>query len=431
MAHQAHILPWQMLADNFKFVYANKKYQSRTNLYPCFKRGQGNQLQHFARVFARLMDDFSAQERKKYSDKLVPPEDDEIFIPDATVKRIAKTVGYYKTPISPSPYHKPPLHLSDEERKLEFWLTSIPESTRMYPKNYVRECMELLKTLILRGEMEPLLRLASHPGVDLQPLYDFPWDYISEYGWSDIKSCALMAYLCLNMFLVKPELYDPVCKSRKLDEMRKKYGLAYTDAMFDYRNTSSYQKMLMHCTWTRWNNHYEVCSLPHREFFGIERNMITTPSWSRLARDRVGMSTLSDILDARYRSWHVPAAGDVSAVLSLLKTKVPTEIALQILEEADYSVKRRVPVPKDPLHADNAEELKKYVSYCWKLLVRVDMLWKANGRWVDWEYEVTEKIFELWGVPYPKMSTIINDEEYEGRQEGEIEQRCRLRREFI
>jgi hypothetical protein len=188
------------------------------------------------------MNHAAAQERQKYPEELVPPEEDEIFIPDRTVKRIAKTVESYKT--IPGVYRR--ASLSEEERKPPYWRDSFEAYKRAWP-NYGRiECMDLLRTLILHGEMEPLLRLAAHANIRLPSIYAFVEDGYDDFGWSDIKNSMLMAYIGLNMFLVKPELYDPASRSQKLDEMKKKYGLAYTPEMFDYRNTSAYQKILTH-----------------------------------------------------------------------------------------------------------------------------------------------------------------------------------------
>jgi hypothetical protein len=423
MAHQAHVLPWQTIADHFKFVYKHKTYHKRTNLYPCFKPGQGKQLQHFARVFARHVNDASTQERKQYPEELLPPEHEEVFIPDSTVKRIAKTVKWYKT-IWPGD------KLSKAERILPYWLDSFEAIRTTWPLHEVRQSMDLFKTLILYGELEPLLRLAVHPRVRLPALDPYPIGSSADFGWTDIKNSALIAYICLNMFVVKPELYDPTSRTQKLGEMKQKFGLAYSEEMFDYRNTSSYQKLLTHVTYTRWDIDFGVCALPHRHFFGIDKDMITTPYGSQLVRDRIGMGPPSQLFDARYRSWYVPTASDVSKVLYLLQMRVPTELALEIMDFADYTAKRRTPVLNDPLHAENAEELKKYLAYCWKLLVRVDMLIKASGQWVDWEYEVTEVINDLWGVAHPRMSVTYTTLRYSGRTEGEIDPH-RIRRSFI
>ena len=442
MAHQAHALPWQTIADHFKFVYKKRAHHGRTNLYPCFKPGQGNQLQHFARVFARLMDDASAQERKKYPDELVPPEEDEIFISDRTVKRVAKSIKWYKRGCSKHTaachtvgsckigHLQETLPLSEEERKLPYWRDNFEAVRQDETRHDPRQSVELLKTLLLYDEMEPLLRLAVHPKICL-PIHYAYLENDLESWCTDIKNSALIAYIGLNMFVVKPELHDPTTRSLALAEMKKKYRLAYTPEMFDYRNTSSYQSILTRVTYTSRPHDYGVCALPHREFFGIEKDMITTSPYSRLLQDRLGQVPPSQLLDARYRSWYVPTASDVSTVLSILQTRVPTELALEILEYADYTAKRRIPVAHDPLHADNAEELKKYLNYCWKVLVRIDMLAKADGRWIDWEYEVTDIIYSLWGVQgSKKMSTTVTEWDYAGRQYGEIDL-GRVRRTFI
>lgn len=437
MAHQAHALPWQTLADNFKFVYCNKKYKGVTNLYPCFKPGQGKQLQHFAGVFATLLDDFSAQERRKYPNDLVPPTDDEVFIPDPVVTRIAKTVRWYKTRHPMDMYTTPSYQsssskdppLPDSERKIPYWVEMTDECYCIWPKPRAHECIELLKTLLLYGEMEPLFRLATHPDLPLPPLYSFPWEASHEYGWADVKDCALTAYLCLNMFLAKPELHDAASRAYELDALRAAHRLPYAPHMHDYRNTKAYQKMLVQCTWTRSHNAYEVCSLPHREFFGIDAGMVTLSPLDRYTKDRLGAIPPTEVLNTRYRAWHVPTTADVSAALHALQARVPAEIALEILELAGYTAKRRVPVAHDPLHPDNAEELGKYLRYCWKLLARVDMLVKETGQWIDWEFEVTDAIFNLWGVPYPKMSTTVRRWDYPGSVRNEIDS-DRVRRVF-
>jgi hypothetical protein len=418
MAHQAQALPWQATADHFKFSYKNLGYHDRTNLYPCFKPGQGKQLQRFAKVFARLMDSASAKERKKYPETLTPPKEDEVFIPDSTVKRIATTVKWYKT-IWPED------KLSDVERKLPYWRDSFEALIRVQPRREIRQTMDLLRTLIMYGEMLPLLRLATHPDIRLPTMDPYPTGSFEDFGWTDIKNSALIAYVCLNMFFTKPELYNPASRSQKLAEMEEKLGLVYTEEMFDYRNTSSYQKMLTRVTLTRVNSDFGVCALPHRQFFGIDKDMVTT----QYANQSLGVGPPAQLLNAKYRSWYVPIASDVSTVYSILYTLVPAQVAFQILNSADYKAKRTTPVPHDPLHADNAKVLKGYLAYCWNVLVRIDMLVKAGGKWIDWEYEVTEVIYHLWGVAHPKMMSLAFSESQHGRgAEDEIDPyRTRMR----
>jgi hypothetical protein len=78
MSHQAHHLPWQILASNFKFVYENRRYNGYTNLYPLHRPGQGKQLTHFTKVFAQTSEDFARRERAKYPEKYDPAEPEEV-----------------------------------------------------------------------------------------------------------------------------------------------------------------------------------------------------------------------------------------------------------------------------------------------------------------------------------------------------------------
>ena len=60
-------------------------------------------------------------------------------------------------------------------------------------------------------------------------------------------------------------------------------------------------------------------------------------------------------------------------------------------------------IADDPLHPGNGMELRRYLSHCWQLLVRCDMLAKASGKRISWINEVKEVIWQLWGEDFPKM----------------------------
>jgi hypothetical protein len=105
---------------------------------------------------------------------------------------------------------------------------------------------------------------------------------------------------------------------------------------------------------------------------------------------------------------------DIPLVIDYLrKTRLPTELILYVLELAEYVPRRRLVVPDDPLHVQNGIELRKYLNYCWQLLVRCDVLAKACGKPFIWEYHVNECIMLLWGVQYPKMAERVDIEERE------------------
>jgi hypothetical protein len=419
MAHQAHNLPWTLLADNFKFVYENTRYHGRSNLYPCFKPGQGKQLQHFARVFARTVNDFSVQERKKYPslEEITPLEPDEPFITEASATRIAKAT---KRDNSTSPCTAKCPSLTDEERRISSWVIELNEPSYPYPDKSLSLLLEWFKALVLYGDMEPLLRLAAHPDVQLQRVWDYPY----EEGWEELKDTFLTAYICLNVFTLKPELWDPASRAAKIASLRRPGTMMSssksTPENWDYRLTSSYQWMLLNAVKGQGLCLDKVGTLPHREFFGVEKGAFT----SSVKWDHLGKGSISDLMDRSYvkGNHYVHSAHDIPVVINILGQKgLPAELALDILELAEYTrAKRRLTVANDPLHPQNREELRKYLSYCWKMLVRVDMLVKANGKWVDWEFEVTASIFKLWGVPYPKMSTLTPEWEVLEAREGVI-----------
>lgn len=267
--HQEHLLPWSTLASHFTFVYANKNDDDPTNLYSIFKPDQDEQLQQFARIFAKTIEECFSQERQRYPEKMAPPADDEVLISERTAERIAETVVLCKDIYLPRPDpltsdRSDAMVLTAEERKVSFWTWRVAlshDTTRNWLalKNRHMRCTEIVNILALHGEMEPLLRIASRRDSHFEEILAC-WD--SSKGWRLILNLALKAYLCLNMFLAKPELCDQKQRTQRLQEMTLKYKLPYTEQIYDYRNTSSYQGMLISCTYTPWRDDRGVVSLP-------------------------------------------------------------------------------------------------------------------------------------------------------------------------
>ncbi|OAX82084.1 hypothetical protein ACJ72_03570 [Emergomyces africanus] len=175
----------------------------------------------------------------------------------------------------------------------------------------------------------------------------------------------------------------------------------------DYRRIAAYQMMLCRCTAGR---DYDVHTYPHREFFGALSGMYAVRDWSN---DAVyGHVSLAQMRQPGFAHAHVPSRLDIETVLSYLSTNaLPTELGLTILEFANYEPNCLSIVPDDPLHVENAVQLRKYLGYCWRLLVRCDILAKACGKRVDWVGETTQCIFHLFGVKYPKMFNYGAEEE--------------------
>ncbi|KAH7397056.1 hypothetical protein DE146DRAFT_658515 [Phaeosphaeria sp. MPI-PUGE-AT-0046c] len=423
MAHQAYALPWQSLADNFKFVHANTHYLRKTNLYPRSKPGQGKQLNHFVKVFARVLEKYSTTERMKYkSNYSAPGSLDEIVLPDTTLKNIRNVVSeYMKGHLAeyPEASNDPMCRI---ERTMSDWI-AVSRNTECHPGSIDLLTDELLRTLLLYGEMDVLFRIVAHPDVELGKVWAqggrFAFD-LGSWGLAELKEAALLAYICLNVFYLKPELYDPIMREQMFKERSQRHVQKLGPEFYDYRLTSAYQQMLVFCTGTGYPNpRHGAHKIPHREFYGVPFGMYTSKvPWhsypSSYHAKHYGMLPLHDLIDNQFTPKHVPSKGDIILVQRIFRSlKMPTRIILRIFELADYTPKGRLHAHADPLHIENTEELKKYLAYCWKMLVRVEMLMKENGTAIDWEYEVAEAIYKLFGVPYPRMSSLVEREEEE------------------
>jgi hypothetical protein len=102
---------------------------------------------------------------------------------------------------------------------------------------------------------------------------------------------------------------------------------------------------------------------------------------------------------------YLPTRDDISYVLNYLGQKgLPLELSFAILEFAEYVPQRMLTVEGDPLNSENSQVLRRYLNFCWDLLVRSDMLAKACGKTIGWSSEITECIRTLWGQGYPRLA---------------------------
>lgn len=409
MAHQAHAIPWQTLADNLKYLHCSPRDHGTTNLYlhKSKDQNQGKQIHYFVGGFTRALSEYSAIERKKYDADPSPPARNEQLFSEATVRRMSKTVLRYK---SDDGAYTIPESIDDilppNERTVErFIQDTMPGEGDMFDE--LRDCCEQVKTLLMYGEMDPLFRLAVHPDVYFNRIWD-EQQYANAHGFglSKLVEAALQAYICLNVITLKPELYDAASRDAFIKREKAKGGNGGGEGVYDYRMTAAYQRMLIRCTGIPYGWRGEAYTFPHRDFFGIPRGMFRfeydDTDYGRWQKAHLGTQSIQDIAHESFQGIHVPSISDFQMVLNFLGKKgLPAELALQILDVAQYVPVGRLPVRDDPFHAYNADELKKYLSFCWKLLVRVDMLFKEgeHGMDLDWEAEVINALFTLFNMP--------------------------------
>ncbi|KAJ5377006.1 hypothetical protein N7509_013892 [Penicillium cosmopolitanum] len=331
MAHQAHNIPWALLASNLEWKTPTSLNNIATNLYPRMKPDQAKDLTHFVNAFVKTLDEHSVCERKKYPEHYDIPESSDVILDEAIVRKISPTVrrwrgnwprNWPRANTCPSGkckafevVGKNPrwTHLCDEcacvvipqeERVMSAflrnprveidWRSSGDDSNdeAIFNNNFVL-------TLLLYGEMEPILRVCAHPENYLRFWHDGSYfEGPHDLGWEELCRQMLSVYVSLNVAYCFPETWDSA--SGRTEEK-------------DYRNARFYQQTLIESA----------------------------------------------------------SSSEVDELRSILCSKgLPMELALEIMKFADYKTpKSKLDPPHDPLHPANREALGQYLKYCWKTLV--------------------------------------------------------------
>ncbi|KAK2765557.1 hypothetical protein FQN54_008411 [Arachnomyces sp. PD_36] len=427
MAHQIHNIPWTTLSSNFHWVPSSSCKCRRTNLHPRMRPNQGKELNYFVKGFVRNLRDHTITERKKYPQTYTAPRKDEILLDDELVRKISPTVRRWRNACKAEADYSCGGKICQQGEGQKCRCPDIPyEERRMsaFTKKWeLSSCYqfmnvnkaaffngELVKTLILYGDMDVLLRACAHPRVGIESWWSAGpcYDSYPDLGWDQIYKAALSAYICLNVLYCFPHVWDKA--SRETEEK-------------SYRDTKCYQNLLKICT--GFGGKSEVGTYPHRQFFGIGDDQLRkscTPirkegHWLRYSEyynpkagymqgpyyrsiHAYGLVPIGEFLTLEKPAEHQPDAEDFFAVQGMLchDLKLPAELAMDIMELAGFEPKRRLTVPHDPFHPENRDQLGRYLTYCWKLLIRCNMLAEELGIRIRWHEDVSECIVQLWGT---------------------------------
>ncbi len=181
MAHQASSIPWNVLASNL--LWSEAKHPGHGDLHLRFKPDQGKQLNYFVEGFVRNIREHASTSRQKYPTHHDPPHPDAVILDDATVSKIAPTVRRWRAQLQR--WHNDiifnrergesqvpiPVPVPEEERRASAFYRSYHENPcygffRVNGEAFFN--LELVKTLLLYGEMDVLFSVCAHPGVDLR-----------------------------------------------------------------------------------------------------------------------------------------------------------------------------------------------------------------------------------------------------------------------
>lgn len=187
MAHQAHNIPWTILASNLCWVPAGLSGDVPTLRFGTRKQ-RSKELIHFFEAFARNVEEHSACERRKYADKYDPPDPDDAILDAATVDKVSRTVRRWRHAYDPTGWKVPPWScpgdgvknckcpvVPDRNRRVSAFLLRYQynpcEEFWQYNANYFFS-LEIIKSLLLHGEMDPIFRLCAYPQSSLRQGWD-------------------------------------------------------------------------------------------------------------------------------------------------------------------------------------------------------------------------------------------------------------------
>lgn len=440
MAHLADTLPWKLLAAQFQF--SSPPEAPASSLYLSFKPNQKTDIKTFTASFEQTISQYTYRARQKYPKAYPAPELDHTLLDERIVRKISSTVYRWRCNSSQCDsgwYHLVPdnwmlfkctktlcPHQSDahvrfsygdfdfdcrcplpaRETKTHAFLREPPLVSEDEDKDFDKVNnaalfnLQVVKTLLLFGEMDPLLRISAHPAVQYKSWIQIcANDCETEVGVCLLFQYALRSYLVLNILSCFPQLFG---------------------AESDYRDTAIYQRTVYDCTASSVS---DVCMHLHRDFYGIpdglfdRGNFLVTqyrewPALSRLVeiqkeeRARADRSCLNPWIyedDFPYgnvplqamlncqskKPDHLPTASEVAEISAILRQlSLPEELTWPILDYAYGGSERRLPIAHDPLHPENKDELAKYLDQCWELMVNCTMFAEAVGKPIYWKPEV-------------------------------------------
>ncbi|PYI09795.1 hypothetical protein BO78DRAFT_394679 [Aspergillus sclerotiicarbonarius CBS 121057] len=489
MAHQPDGIAWNILLQNLEYYSLTHPIQPpASNLYLLLRPTQDQDISSFVKSFSQTLTAQISLERKKYPTTYDPPNENDLLIDDDTARRISPSIAEWARHFHTDPEleRKDLLdcqlchHTTDENTRYShddddpmntnaeysdgfkfFCKCALPlrerkahAFLRKYRPNSCYDFDEInaaaffniqvIKTLLLHGEMDPVLRVCSHPNVGYRIWRQIGNCYCGDedLGWNQLYRLALETYLVLNV------LYGfPVLQSQPQSQSQGDRGeQQQTD---DYRNTKVYQQMLHRCT-----REFEcqIAKLPHQQFFGIpddhfhydfrvtrdvvekwpvladalvksgytgnfEVEPTTVESWNalisslsigigqrRIDQKKFPYGTLpfEVFLNCVKRCPYLPHEEEVAEVWRLLRdcAKLPDELIILIMDFAGYGgERRRLFVAHDPLNLRNREMLERYLGECWGTLVRCGMFAEALGDPIDWEKEVMDRLRSMFRGP--------------------------------
>ncbi|KAF4456028.1 hypothetical protein F53441_1749 [Fusarium austroafricanum] len=312
MAHQADKLPWEALASLFELRQANSCQHDAYNLHARIQPDGQEKLTGFIKAFMECAGDEATRRRKLYPEKYDDPDGDEVIITDEVAKRITPTISrcdmerhFTESDLDAELILPPPSRgtLCPHTNEGDMCECSLPFKERKMSafqrRRIQNDCyefmkfngdayrnLEVVKTLLIHCEVEPILRSCADKEYELAKWWSTSECYCASatIGWVRIYHHAIEMYLILNILYCFPDVWN-------------KDGFPVDD----YRNLKAYQRTIWSCT--KRENNSEVETFPHRDFFGIESTQFRSDPrpfdfarWKHIMKfDRVGLESYKEL----------------------------------------------------------------------------------------------------------------------------------------
>ncbi|CAH0033929.1 unnamed protein product [Clonostachys rhizophaga] len=292
----------------------------------------------------------------------------------------------------PYNYDGSPYTTSSSRRPEELPLLDYRELGAFLPNRWDDEddayfANQLFKLLILQNEMDPIIKICKHPEADLFEMWECQrGQYINslefEAGWHWVPLLALQAYIILNLLS---------CGTRRLG----KESVRITEIRVATR---------IHSRLARTTRLKHIL-LGFRIDAFLEYQTIMNPNGGGIVhiKNVRRKHTNSGYARAAQANWKTEVGAFEAANPAVRYTfeisgrarhylELRTELADYIMEIAEYQVPfgHRLKIPHDPLHPRNREELKKYLRYCWGIVIRCEVIARLQNQVIPWQHMIYE-----------------------------------------
>ncbi|KAF5571127.1 hypothetical protein FPHYL_643 [Fusarium phyllophilum] len=277
MAHNSDRIPWEALASVFELRRTNPCQHGAYNLHTRIQPDSKTKLANFVQVFMQSVAQDAAQQRKRYPERCEVPDENEVLISDEAATKIESTVWRWNheayqpddeddLDIFKQPTARklcPHIEESDKcgcvlpfiERKMSaFQRQQVPNGCYGFDTCNLESFrnLEVVKTLMLHGEMDPILRSCAYRGSHLAKWWEHQECQCmpASLGWGKICQNAVKMYMMLNLLHYFSETWDD--NASPID---------------DYRKIKAYQQAVRLSTES--GHKSDIATYPHRDLLGI------------------------------------------------------------------------------------------------------------------------------------------------------------------